>query len=391
MKILIVTSSPIYHKEGPSTYGFELAGFLKKLGFDVEFLAFNTSGINDVRYISGVKIYDYFIPHPTRWSFYFKLLLKLSLKIVSLMRERDFDLVHGIGGYSLPISIARTFYGLNTRFIITAVGSAYEEHLYKFLSYTSTRKRLSSLASLISTKLIGEMLYNKADLIICDSKYVADRIKSDYNVSKHKICIVPYSINIDRFRANKNYIHRPENVLYVGRLIDRKGIMDLVKSYKNIIAKFSSSNFKLKLIGRGYLKSRILEYLKVHGINRNVEIYDRIIPDKEWPRVYKSGQIFVMPSRYEPSISTTLLEAMASCLCPVASDAGGHPEVIESYKNGILYKKGDVCELSNVLFSLVNDDKLRRRLALNAYKKVAEHFSWQANIKKYLKIYYSLI
>jgi glycosyltransferase involved in cell wall biosynthesis len=99
--------------------------------------------------------------------------------------------------------------------------------------------------------------------------------------------------------------------------------------------------------------------------------------------------IFVLPSRSE-ALSNSLLEAMASGCCPVASRVGGNIELIRHGENGMLFEAGDVHQLSGALETLLEHPMLRRRLAGMA-RLTAEGFSIQASAERMGEIYSALI
>jgi glycosyltransferase involved in cell wall biosynthesis len=106
----------------------------------------------------------------------------------------------------------------------------------------------------------------------------------------------------------------------------------------------------------------------------------------EWLREI---DIFVLPSRSE-ALSNSLLEAMASGCCPVASRVGGNTELIRHDENGILFEAGDVEQLSKVLETLGELPALRDQLAARA-RSTAEQYSIGASARRMEEIYAEFI
>lgn len=99
--------------------------------------------------------------------------------------------------------------------------------------------------------------------------------------------------------------------------------------------------------------------------------------------------IFVLPSRSE-AFSNSLLEAMASGCCPVATRVGGNIELVCHGDSGMLFEPGDVGQLCRVLEPLLAHPILRQRLAERA-RLVAERFSIAASARRMEEIYTELI
>ena len=100
--------------------------------------------------------------------------------------------------------------------------------------------------------------------------------------------------------------------------------------------------------------------------------------------------IFVLPSRSE-ALSNSLMEAMACGCSPIASRAGGNPELVTDGETGLLYPVGDDEALAASLARLLGDDTLRRRLAAAAAHRIAGEFSLAAAARRMGEIYETVL
>jgi sugar transferase (PEP-CTERM/EpsH1 system associated) len=103
------------------------------------------------------------------------------------------------------------------------------------------------------------------------------------------------------------------------------------------------------------------------------------------PDFLNAVDAYVLPSLCE-GISNSLLEAMATGLPVIASETGGNPEVVAA-ESGLLFPVGDAAALARHLELLYASPELRRRLAREALRRVAEHFSLDAMTEKYDELY----
>jgi len=100
--------------------------------------------------------------------------------------------------------------------------------------------------------------------------------------------------------------------------------------------------------------------------------------------------IFVLPSLSE-ALSNSIMEAMACGCCVVASDVGGAPEIVIPHKTGLLFRKGDARDLEAKLLELIEKPALRRRMAAESARRMAERFSLASAAERMGGIYRSFL
>ena len=107
------------------------------------------------------------------------------------------------------------------------------------------------------------------------------------------------------------------------------------------------------------------------------------------PFIYRiaaaSGGVFVNPALTEP-FGLTLIEAAASGLPLIATEDGGPRDIIGNCENGYLIDPLESSTITNALLSLLQDKKHWQDLVDKGLKGVKQHYSWDAHVKRYLKI-----
>jgi glycosyltransferase involved in cell wall biosynthesis len=88
----------------------------------------------------------------------------------------------------------------------------------------------------------------------------------------------------------------------------------------------------------------------------------------------RAMDIFVLTSRSE-ALSNSLMEAMGCGCCPVASNTGGNPELVQDEESGLLFPVGDVEALAARLTRLVDEPEYRSRLAALAHQRMHQQFT----------------
>lgn len=222
------------------------------------------------------------------------------------------------------------------------------------------------------------------DRVVVNSEYMRNSVVSYYGAKRSKIVVIPNGVDLKRFsgEADRLALSGEPAILYVGDISRRKGVDVLIKA----AAKLQSAlpNMKLHLVGSGRYLSDFQRLALEEGIGKRV-FFHGWVPDSIIPRYFKSADMCVFPSRYEP-FGIVVLEAMASGVPIVASNAGGIREIICHGENGFLFEIDDSAALSNTILALYKDADLRKRMS-DATLKSAVKYSWENIAERYASLY----
>ena len=200
-------------------------------------------------------------------------------------------------------------------------------------------------------------------------------------VSDHKIEVLKLGIDIQKFKPkikrDKGGIH----ILCVARLVPEKGVMDLLEAFLEIYK--TNKKVWLTFIGDGPLKQDLKGY-------RNVTV--RKVPYSKIHNEYQQADIFCLPSRktktWEEQYGMSLIEAMATGLPVVTSDAGGIPEVCGSC--ALYIKPGNVITLKKNLDYLIGNKSIRKSMGKAARLLAEKDYDRMKVAKRLGEIYWSL-
>lgn len=175
-------------------------------------------------------------------------------------------------------------------------------------------------------------------------------------------------------------------ILYLGRLIEKKGVMLLLDVIKEMPKDLP---FVLEIYGGGPLESKIREYIKAASLEDKIKLCGEVEHTKV-SDVYSDADIFVMPSLRETS-GNVLVEAMAHALPVVALDMSVASDFKE-YECGefvnVAQSKSDIIkEFALKLSTLISSENKRKVQGKNGYDFVNTSLSWE---KKFEKVYRDL-
>lgn len=232
--------------------------------------------------------------------------------------------------------------------------------------------------------IVSRMFKNSNELVFV-SKAGLRSYAGTYQLDRRKTSIVYNGIGekfLDGGRNIKKEQHSIINVLYVGRLVELKGVNTLIEILPEIL---THKNISIDIVGDGKCKNELENKVAILGIQDRVTFHG--FKNDVTPYL-TDADIFVYPSKTE-IFGISLVEAMAfKCIC-VANNVGGIPEIITDGENGYLNKENSAEGLKKALITAIDStlDISRRNEIIHAARRTAEGFSISQTISSLENIY----
>lgn len=183
----------------------------------------------------------------------------------------------------------------------------------------------------------------------------------------------------------------PETILFVGNMMWRKGLFDLIHAMPFILEKHP--DVRLKVVGgsSGSHREQLEQSLLSIGgaVNKQIDILGKV-PHNELPKIFNQASVFVFPSRVE-AFGLTCVEAMACARPVVATSLASGPELVEDGVSGLLADPRDPQDLASKICYILENPKLGEKLGLAARQRVLERFDLKDLGHKNLDFYTSII
>lgn len=196
--------------------------------------------------------------------------------------------------------------------------------------------------------------------------------------------IIPNAVDTERFKPMKHMEDPDPTIVFVGRLVWRKGPHILVRAFKKVLKEIPDA--KLLIAGKGEFEPVIRLLAKRYNIEDKV-IMLGVVPEHEKPLLYNRGWVTAVPSIANESFGIVALEAMASGKPVVATRHGGLKDLVIHGETGLLVKPGSSKELAEALTLLLQDKTLREKMGLKAREVVEKYYTWDPIVSKILKVY----
>ena len=251
--------------------------------------------------------------------------------------------------------------------------------------------------------LMGDMerlLIEQASHLLPNTKATLDSVQKAYNVelTEDQYTIVPYGIvpisieDVRPFDLNRD--RDLLEVLYVGRLEKRKGILDLFQAIPQVLEQVP--NTKFTIVGGdnsqndGFQRREGVDYPTYFSkhypqLTSYVQFTGRV-SDDILQHHYQSCDLFVAPSLYE-SFGLIYLEAMNYAKPVIGCRAGGVPEVIEEGVTGLLADPGDSHSLAEVIISALESPTRLYEMGLAGRQRLLERFTYIQMAQAFAEVY----
>jgi glycosyltransferase involved in cell wall biosynthesis len=295
---------------------------------------------------------------------------------------------HTVSGYGFLRALKKQ--NIKKPFVQTIHGVLADEYVQSLKGGSPTfRAKLANLVMWQLSKLEGDAAKN-ATLIVTVSKYSSEKTVQLYDADKAKIRIVPNGVDLQRFKPSESCekvkrqigIDSKLCVLFVGRLIPRKGLPFLIKAAKHITKEFKETIFVI--VGDGPLKNNLRAYLQEINLSDNF-IFLGDVSENILPALYNCADVFALPSIQEGQ-GIALLEAQATAKPVVAFDVGGVSEAMVDKETGLLVKP-DSRKLADAILKLLSSWSLREKMGVKGREFVSNNFSWDICAQKMLQVY----
>lgn len=206
------------------------------------------------------------------------------------------------------------------------------------------------------------------------------QIYIDNGFKENKIRVIPNFFESNfcpLVQHNTNIFH----VLYVGTLVESKGVHTLIEAFGKMVKQ--RPNSKLTIVGDGPLRATLQNLVKNIGIENKV-FFIGSVPHSEIWEYYKKANVFVHPGLWHEPFGRTLLEAMSVGLPCVVSDVGAPPEIVG--EAGLVFPVGDATALCERLILLHDNYDLRSQLSANC-KSMLEKYRPDVIVDQIIQFY----
>ena len=356
---------------GSGVVATELGIELSKKGYEIHFITYNQPVklellSNKVHY-HEVMVPDYPLFHYQPYE------LALSTKVVDMVKKHKIELLHV--HYAIPHAYAAFMAknmlkseGINIPVVTTLHGTD-----------------ITLVGSHPSYKAAVEFSINQSDAVTAVSESLKNDTEELFNINAD-ITVIPNFINLEKYPVSKDDNNRgiiaksdEKIICHISNFRKVKRIDDIVKTFYEINKKIPS---KLMMVGEGPEKENAENLCKKLKIEDKVYFFGNTTDTNN---ILSFSDLFLLTSSTE-SFGLAALEAMASYVPVISTNAGGLPEVNITGVSGYMSNVGDIDDMVKNSLEILSDDKVNNKFKENA-RKQAEIYDIHKIVPFYENIY----
>jgi glycosyltransferase involved in cell wall biosynthesis len=380
VKILVLASTyPV--TAGDATPGFvhELSRRLVTLGHEVDVITPHLPGSDVEQLMDGVRVLRFrYCPgpfeglvgsggivsrlrqRPLRLLLVPPFLLAYLLAIEGALRRRTYDVVHAHWIIPQGLLAALLLPRRRIPFICTAHGGdlfALQSRGFRWL-----RRLVAARAACVTVV----------------SRYMRDVLERE-GLPGGRIEVASMGVDLEsRFAPVAGVAREPQRLVFVGRLVEKKGVTVLIDAFARLRATHPAT--RLTIVGDGPERARLERQAADLGLGAWVEFLGAR-PQTELPALYSRAAIAVVPSIVDrvgdqEGLGLVTLEAIGCGCAVVASDLAAIRDVIEDGETGLLARAGDAADFATKLRRLLDDGALRAQLGESARTRLMR-YDWR--------------
>ena len=216
-------------------------------------------------------------------------------------------------------------------------------------------------------------LQNKGALFVSCSSYVRRR-GLDIGYPEERTIVHSIGVDVEQFKP-PTVRRREKFVLFVGRLVEKKGCGNLIEAMADVQLRSPASD--LVVIGAGPLRLQYEAQAAARGVRCHFLGAQPTTVVREW---MARAAVFSVPSVVADSgdaegFGMVFIEAQAMGLPVVSTLSGGIPEAVEHGETGLLVKECNPAALAEAILELMQNDELWHRYSVAGRKRVVDEFN----------------
>lgn len=367
---------------GSGMYAYEIANALAGRGHDVDvYTQAKTDADRSLKIRENISVYSLTKARRHLVTFetlYYSIRARLGIDF------DEYDVIHGtlMPASTVALSDRRT---VDTPLVLTSHSFALSEVFAH--SPEKPADYLLKYAFHPMNVVMDNVAGRTADRIIAISEEMREQLITRYGFDGRAVTRIPHGVDIERYRPRDDRHEGVSNdkltLLFVGRLISRKGVDLAIKS----VAETDRTDVELLVAGTGRLEHDMEQLVE------DLDLADRVkllgyVPDDQLPLLYSSVDAMLFTSSYE-GFGLVFMESLASGTPVIGTAVGGFPDLVRDGREGLLVDR-DPGSFACAIESIVDEPEQVADMG-NRGRELAEAHTWDHVAEEVETVYHQVV
>ena len=219
---------------------------------------------------------------------------------------------------------------------------------------------------------------------ICSTSEIMSAETQKY--TNKKISVIPFGIDLKNFFPQKKQIRN--RIFRIGTIKSLEkiyGIDVLIRAFNVFDSKYPEIKKELIIVGKGSQENKLKELVNKYNLADKV-VFTGPIKHSEVPSKLKTFDLFCALSR-EESFGVAVIEAQASGIPVLVSNAPGFREIVKHGITGYIVPRESYTEAAKAMYVLQSSYSASLKMTMDAIKNVEHNYNWDLNIEKMISVY----
>lgn len=391
MRVLVVTSTfPRSSGDSQPAFVYDLCRFLHAQGVFVDVIAPHADGCSRQETMQGIHVYRYryFFGRLQTLAYNGGILANLKKNRLNYLlipffvmaqcfavwqrvRKQQYDVIHAhwiIPQAAICILLKSCMRNRFPAVLCTSHGG----DLYALNGFTLQQLKRWTLYRIDQLAVVSRAMKQYA---IASLSMATDRIQ-----------VMPMGVDLKyRFKPVDNVVREPLRIIFVGRLVDKKGAVHAIDAVHLLHRDFPG--LELVIAGDGPLRESLQQRVKTLELEASVRFLGSVT-QQELPALYSSASIAVVPSVIDErgdqeGLGLVAIEAMGCGCAVVVSSMAAMGDIVSDGDTGLVFNMGSIEDLANKLRFLLQHPDERQLMAQRGREYVKQRYDWHAIAAQY--------
>jgi glycogen(starch) synthase len=205
--------------------------------------------------------------------------------------------------------------------------------------------------------------------------YPTQFLKDFYASSKvQAACWEKVEWGVDERKFTPRADFQINKLLFVGQISHHKGVDLIIDALELLNQKNPHLEYELTIAGHAFdpeYERKLRQLVVDKKLNQKVR-FSGFVSREEMPELYKKHGILLFPSVWPEPMGITILEAMSSGLCVLASGTGGSAELYRNGTTAFQFESENIHDLSEKLYFLISNQEIVKHTGMKARESILQ-------------------